>query len=121
MRHAYLCVVYEIRSEASTFDDFLNLLVERGNQPCYAVLDYCCDSIIGSTLCFVHWCVILFIFIICRVPDDATVKSKLIYAGSKDAIRKLCEGIKFEVQASELSDITSDDMTKRARSAYKSS
>ncbi|XP_044127025.1 cofilin-1 [Bufo gargarizans] len=38
-------------------------------------------------------------------PDGATLKSKMIYASSKDAIKKKFSGIKHEVQANNKCDI----------------
>ncbi|KAG8563642.1 hypothetical protein GDO81_016162 [Engystomops pustulosus] len=38
-------------------------------------------------------------------PDEATLKSKMIYASSKDAIKKKLTGIKHEVQANTKADI----------------
>lgn len=38
-------------------------------------------------------------------PDVAKVKSKMIYAASKDAFRKELEGIHFEIQATDASEV----------------
>ncbi|KAJ1106191.1 hypothetical protein NDU88_003594 [Pleurodeles waltl] len=38
-------------------------------------------------------------------PEGAPLKSKMIYASSKDCIRKKCTGIKHEVQANSLEDV----------------
>jgi len=38
-------------------------------------------------------------------PDTAKVRSKMIYAASKDSFRKELEGIHFEIQATDESEI----------------
>ncbi|KAM9301865.1 cofilin-1 [Gastrophryne carolinensis] len=38
-------------------------------------------------------------------PDCANLKSKMIYASSKDAIKKKCPGVKHEIQANCLSEL----------------
>lgn len=43
-----------------------------------------------------------------RTPDDAPVRQKMIYASSKDAIRKQLVGIATEIQATGYDEITKD-------------
>lgn len=40
-----------------------------------------------------------------RSPDEAKVKQKMVYAGSKEAIRRRLVGIAAEVQATDLSEV----------------
>ncbi len=45
---------------------------------------------------------------ICRAPDTAKIKQKMLYASSKDALRKKLVGIATEIQATDLSEIAYD-------------
>lgn len=40
-----------------------------------------------------------------RSPDDAKIKQKMIYASSKDAIRKALVGISSEIQGTDVSEV----------------
>lgn len=42
----------------------------------------------------------------CRSPDDAPVRQKMVYASSKDALRKQLVGIAAEIQATSYDEIT---------------
>ncbi len=41
-----------------------------------------------------------------RSPDSANVKSKMVYAGSKDALTRVMVGISVKVTATDLSELT---------------
>lgn len=41
-----------------------------------------------------------------RSPDDAPVRQKMVYASSKDALRKQLVGIAAEIQATSYDEIT---------------
>jgi hypothetical protein len=43
-----------------------------------------------------------------RTPDDAPIRQKMIYASSKDAIRKQLVGISTEIQATDYDEISYD-------------
>mmetsp|Transcript_4539 Transcript_4539/g.10204 ORF Transcript_4539/g.10204 Transcript_4539/m.10204 type:complete len:138 (-) Transcript_4539:222-635(-) len=82
--------------KTETFDDFKGKLPE--NEPRYALVDVDYTSDDGrpqAKLCFVFWS-----------PDDkASVKNKMVYASSKDAIKKKFPGIMKEMQANDLGDL----------------
>lgn len=40
-----------------------------------------------------------------RSPDDAKIKNKMLYASSKDAIRKALNGIQTDVQATAYDEV----------------
>lgn len=40
-----------------------------------------------------------------RAPDTAKIKPKMLYASSKDALRKKLVGIATEIQATDLSEV----------------
>ena len=41
-----------------------------------------------------------------RSPDNAKIKHKMVYASSKDAIRKKLDGIYTEVQATDVAELS---------------
>mmetsp|Transcript_57432 Transcript_57432/g.153433 ORF Transcript_57432/g.153433 Transcript_57432/m.153433 type:complete len:138 (-) Transcript_57432:355-768(-) len=86
-----------------TFDDFKKALPE--DQPRYAVIDYPYKSEDGrdqSKLTFVFWS-----------PDTCGVKDKMLYASSKDAIKKKLTGIMKEMQCNDEGDLDEDNFTKK--------
>ncbi|CAE7208976.1 unnamed protein product [Symbiodinium sp. CCMP2456] len=90
-----------------TYKDFVSKLPE--GEPRYALVDYEYTSEDGrpqSKLCFVFWS-----------PDDkTTVKDRMVYASSKDALKKKFPGIMKEVQANDMGDLDVkevDDLMKK--------
>lgn len=53
--------------------------------------------------------------LLCRSPDTAKVKSKMLYASSKDAIRKKLVGIANEIQATDSAEVSYDTVLDRVR------
>lgn len=92
---------------SETFDDFVKALPEA--EPRYALIDIDYMSEDGrpqSKLTFVMWS-----------PDDKCgVKDKMLYASSKDAIKKKFVGIMKEVQANGMDDLVWEDVEKNLRS-----
>lgn len=74
----------------------------------YAVFDYEYEKAPGegmrSKIVFVAWS-----------PEVAKVKSKMLYASSKDALRKKLEGIATEVQATEPGEITYEAVLEKVK------
>mmetsp|Transcript_50597 Transcript_50597/g.94490 ORF Transcript_50597/g.94490 Transcript_50597/m.94490 type:complete len:137 (+) Transcript_50597:80-490(+) len=96
-------IVVESTGPASEkYEDFVKKLPEA--EPRYALIDYDYMSTDGrpqSKLCFVFWS-----------PDDKTsVKDRMLYASSKDALKKKMPGIMKEVQANDMGDLAEDDVT----------
>mmetsp|Transcript_38654 Transcript_38654/g.124223 ORF Transcript_38654/g.124223 Transcript_38654/m.124223 type:complete len:137 (-) Transcript_38654:143-553(-) len=80
-------------------EDFKGILPD--DQPRYALIDLDYQTDDGreqSKLCFVFWS-----------PDDKTsVKDRMLYASSKDAIKKKLVGIMKELQANDMGDLDTD-------------
>jgi len=79
----------------STYDDFVASLPT--NDCRYAVYDFEYQAEDGGTrnkIMFVVW-----------APDSAKIKAKMLYASSKDAVRKKLVGVGVEVQATDRSEI----------------
>jgi len=71
----------------------------------YIVFDYHFDT--GKAgqrqqLIFILWC-----------PETSRVKTKMLYAASKDALKKKLVGINHEIQATECSELNQKDVTEK--------
>ncbi|KAI1073067.1 hypothetical protein LB507_008986 [Fusarium sp. FIESC RH6] len=89
-------IVVDHTSESSDWDDFIQSLPE--NEPRYAVYDFGYEGSDGEAknkLVFVNWS-----------PDTAKVRAKMIFASSKEALRRAFPGIGADFQATDHSDIT---------------
>ena len=51
-----------------------------------------------------------------RAPDSARIKSKMMYASTKDFFKGFLEGVAVELQGSDLDDITEKDVADTVRS-----
>ena len=81
-------------SDSKSYDDFV---ADLPPQECrYGIYDVEYDSGEGqrNKLVFVTWS-----------PDDAKIKQKMLYASSKDALRKSLVGIQAEVQGTDFSEV----------------
>eukprot|EP00930_Biecheleria_cincta_P021448 TRINITY_DN158_c0_g1_i1.p1 TRINITY_DN158_c0_g1~~TRINITY_DN158_c0_g1_i1.p1 ORF type:complete len:142 (+),score=45.08 TRINITY_DN158_c0_g1_i1:68-493(+) len=81
-----------------TWDDFKQIIQDNfAATPCYALVDVTYTSDDGrdqAKLTFVSWS-----------PDDCGVREKMLYASSKDAIKKKFPGVMKELQANDLGDL----------------
>ena len=50
-----------------------------------------------------------------RAPDSATVKKKMIFAGSKDALTRAFVGVGTKVSATDMSELTEDILIEACR------
>ncbi|XP_070577041.1 uncharacterized protein [Ptychodera flava] len=86
-----------------TYKDFCAELPK--NECRYGVYDFrytLDDGGIRNKLVFYHW-----------VPDTAKVKDKMVYASSKDALRKKLVGIRDEQQATDDSELNYDEIKEK--------
>jgi len=103
----YKEIVVEDASEDGDWDSFREKLVAAqsksktgkvGKGPRYAVYDFNYDLASGegtrSKITFIAWS-----------PDDAGIQPKMIYASSKDALKRALNGIATEFQANDEDDI----------------
>lgn len=51
------------------------------------------------------WLAINQALIFCRSPDDSKIKQKMLYASSKDALRRCFVGIAAEIQGTDMSEV----------------
>lgn len=92
-------IEHEMDSTA-TYKDFVACL--PADQPRFAVVDFkfCTDD--GTSrkkLIFISWS-----------PDSAPIKMKMVYASSKEALRRKFIGIGKEIQATDASEIDEEEV-----------
>jgi len=103
----YKEIVVDDASEDGDWDNFREKLINAtaknkagkvGKGPRYAVYDFNYDLASGegsrSKITFIAWS-----------PDDAGIQPKMIYASSKDALKRALNGIATEFQANDEDDI----------------
>ncbi|CAH7681992.1 hypothetical protein PPACK8108_LOCUS18882, partial [Phakopsora pachyrhizi] len=90
-------VVVSKTSDNQSYDEFLADLPSQSC--CYAVYDFEFDLGEGTRnkLCFFAWS-----------PEEAKIKNKMLYASSKDALRRRLVGIGLEVQGTDLSEVSQE-------------
>jgi cofilin len=94
-------IVEDSLSMDGTYDDFLGLLPEEDCRYCLYDFQYETDDGRNvSKLCFISWC-----------PDTAKVKSKMVYAGSKQAILSAMDGVNVVINSTDMSEVTKDVVT----------
>eukprot|EP00927_Polykrikos_kofoidii_P065212 TRINITY_DN609_c0_g1_i3.p1 TRINITY_DN609_c0_g1~~TRINITY_DN609_c0_g1_i3.p1 ORF type:complete len:139 (-),score=40.02 TRINITY_DN609_c0_g1_i3:73-489(-) len=84
---------------SQTWDDFVAVLPEDEPRYCLVEIEY--ESEDGrpqNKLTFVFW----------SNDEKVSIKNKMLYASSKDAIKKKFQGIMKEVQANDLGDLDFD-------------
>uniref|UniRef100_A0A7S0HIW0 ADF-H domain-containing protein n=1 Tax=Phaeocystis antarctica TaxID=33657 RepID=A0A7S0HIW0_9EUKA len=116
IRSAYKFMIFKITDDkkhieiehkgekGASFEDFTKLLPVEDCR--YAVLDVEITTKSGATankLIFVAWS-----------DDNAAIKPKMLYASSKDAIKKALTGINDEFQATERGDLDMSEIVKKA-------
>jgi len=90
---------------AASYDDFLKALPQNEPRYCAVDVDYTTSSgAQHSKIVFIFWC-----------PDDCAVKDRMIYAASKDTIKKALNGVQVEIQANDNGDIAKDDVQNKLK------
>ncbi|GAA0146489.1 non-motor actin binding protein [Lithospermum erythrorhizon] len=96
-------IVEKLGETNETYDDFATLL--PADECRYAVFDYdfmTAENVPKSRIFFVAWS-----------PDTARVRTKMIYASSKDRFKRELDGIQIELQATDSSEIGLDVFKSR--------
>ncbi|EAQ83829.1 hypothetical protein CHGG_10233 [Chaetomium globosum CBS 148.51] len=107
-------VVESTSDDAPEYDDFREKLVKAQSKtksgtvckgPRYAVYDVEYELASGegkrNKITFIAWS-----------PDDAGIQPKMIYASSKEALKRALNGIAVEIQANDTDDIEWDSVLK---------
>ncbi|KAH9889929.1 recombinant Actophorin [Cubamyces lactineus] len=93
-------IVEKKSSPTSTYDDFLADLPESECR--WAVYDFDFEKEDGgkrSKITFYSWS-----------PDDSKVKQKMLFASSKDALRRSLVGIAAEIQGTDFSEVAHESV-----------
>jgi hypothetical protein len=54
------------------------------------------------------------LFCLCRSPDTSRIRSKMVYASTKDRFKRELDGIQVELQATDPSEMSFDIIKSRA-------
>jgi len=101
-----------------TWDGFCELLFDSqskdkagkvGKGPRYAVYDfeYTTEDSHRTKIIFIAWS-----------PDEAGIQPKMIYASSKEALKRSLNGIGPEIQANEANDLDHDKVVKKVLTGF---
>ncbi|KAI4340880.1 hypothetical protein MLD38_025675 [Melastoma candidum] len=97
-------VIDKVGGHGESYDDFTASL--PANECRYAVFDF--DFITDEN------CQKSKIFFIAWSPDTAKIRSKMVYASSKDRFKRELDGIQVELQATDPSEMSIDIIKSRA-------
>ncbi|XP_074662314.1 uncharacterized protein LOC141914879 [Tubulanus polymorphus] len=97
-----ICVLKKSSRDA-TYEDFIEDMMDaaKKRQCRYAIFDVSYDAGNGDEraprekLCLIMWS-----------PDNATIKQKMLYTSSSDALKKKLEGISKHLQATDMDEIS---------------
>merc|ERR1719446_1195394 len=116
IRSAYSYIIFKITADkkfieietkgekGASFDEFVSKLPDGDCR--YSVLDVEINTKSGATTNKL-------IFVACS-DDNASIKPKMLYASSKDALKKALSGINDEYQATDRSDLDLNEIKKKA-------
>ena len=99
-------VVADVGAREETYENFLAKIEKE--TPCYSIFDFEYDSDDGGKrgkLVFLCW-----------IPDVAKVKAKMIYASTKDNLKRKIEGGLVEVQATDASELCYEAVLAKVKS-----
>lgn len=68
-----------------------------------------CRSMLSPFLKFV-------LIVFSRAPDSAKVKAKMLYAGTKDTLKKSLQGLQVEVQGTDKAEVSFDAVVEKCKS-----
>jgi len=103
-------IVVDDTSDDKEWDHFYQKLIDAktgtgGKAPRYAVYDLEYSLLSGegdrNKITFIAWS-----------PDDASIKAKMVYASSKEALKRSLSGIAIELQANDSDDIERESVLK---------
>ncbi|CDS11885.1 hypothetical protein LRAMOSA04081 [Lichtheimia ramosa] len=97
-------IVVEKAAETGTYDEFLACL--PADEPRYAVYDFDYEKPGEGQrfkITFYSW-----------IPDTAKVRQKMLYASSKDALRKKLVGLAIEIQGTDFSEVDHEAVLEKA-------
>ncbi|CAO3654754.1 unnamed protein product [Mucor hiemalis] len=97
-------IVVEKTAPTGDYDEFLGQLPE--NEPRFAVYDFSYEKEGDgqrSKITFYSW-----------IPDTAKIRQKMLYASSKEALRRQLVGIAIEIQGTDFSEVSYEAILEKA-------
>ncbi|KAI7854816.1 hypothetical protein BDC45DRAFT_507019 [Circinella umbellata] len=97
-------IVVEKTAESADYDEFLKQLPE--NEPRYAVYDFDYEKPgegARNKITFYSW-----------IPDTSKIRAKMLYASSKDALRRNLVGLAIEIQGTDYSEVDHEAILDKA-------
>ncbi|CAL0331983.1 unnamed protein product [Lupinus luteus] len=101
-------VVGKVGGSSESYDDFQASL--PADECRYAVYDF--DFVTNEN------CQKSKIFFIAWSPENARVRMKMVYASSKDRFKRELDGIQFELQATDPSEMSMDIVKEKSHLSY---
>ncbi|KAF9054936.1 actin depolymerizing factor [Hymenopellis radicata] len=98
-------IVVEKTSDSASYDDFIADLPEAACR--WAVYDFEFEKEgegKRNKICFYSWS-----------PDDAKIKDKMLFASSKDALRRTLVGVALEIQGTDFSEVSFESILEKAQ------
>ncbi|KAG5646522.1 cofilin [Asterophora parasitica] len=97
-------IIVEKTSSSQNYDDFVGDLPETECR--WAVYDFEFEKEDGgkrNKISFISWS-----------PDDAKIKQKMLFASSKDALRRSLVGVAVEIQGTDYSEVAFESLLDKA-------
>ncbi|KAI8978109.1 hypothetical protein BDB01DRAFT_800841 [Pilobolus umbonatus] len=115
LRKAYKYIIYKLSDDnkqividaavpTASYQEFLDALPE--NEPRYAIYDFDFEKPgegMRNKITFYTW-----------IPDSSKIRQKMLYASSKDAIRRQLVGIAVEIQGTDATEVDYDSVFEKA-------
>ncbi|GMM31811.1 cofilin [Martiniozyma asiatica (nom. inval.)] len=97
-------IVVDKTSTSASYDDFVAELPETECK--YAIYDFEYEISAGegkrSKIVFYQW-----------APDTASIRAKMVYAASKDALRRALNGVSADIQGTDFSEVSYESVLER--------
>ncbi|KAL9954906.1 hypothetical protein ACROYT_G042492 [Oculina patagonica] len=91
-------------TQSKNEDIFNDMKKKFGNEPRYILFDFCFTRVnqtVAQKLAFVTWC-----------SDEVAIGEKMIYASSKDALKKRFTGLTTEFQCTDPTEFQHSELVK---------
>ncbi|KAF9255638.1 actin cross-linking [Marasmius fiardii PR-910] len=98
-------IIVEKTSESAKYDEFIQDLPETECRWAVYDIEFEKDGK-RNKLCFFAWS-----------PDDAKIKQKMVFASSKEALRRKLDGIAVEIQGTDPSEVAYENVLNKASSS----
>ena len=119
LRNKYRYIIFKIEGSSVVIDktagpesDYASFNSSLPDDDCrYAVFNFEYETPTDgkrSKIVFVLW-----------APETSKIKSKMLYAGTKDAIKKSLQGLQIEIQGTDRSEVSQEEILAKCNSVSK--